>query len=213
MIVPNSIEKLTYLKYLDFSNNFFEVLPNSITRLLNLQTLNLNYCFYLKELPGNIQNLFNLRNLYLENCYSLTHMPLGLGQLTSLQVLPWFVVNKELTCGGLPELNKLNNLRGELSIRIKVLVKDATSKAKDANLKDKQHPRKLKLSWDDELGKDVAGVCEDENLMESLCPHQSLKMLNVEGYQGVRFPSWLPSLTGLVILEISNSMCQRLSLE
>ncbi|XP_065623286.1 putative disease resistance protein RGA3 [Quercus suber] len=208
--VPNSIEELKYLKYLNLSFNRFEVLPSSITKLLNLQTLNLSYCYKLKELPGNIQNLFNLRNLELENCHDLTHMPPGIGQLTSLQVLPLFIVNEELTCAGLPELNKLNNLRGELRIRIKVRVKDAASKAKAANLKDKQHLRKLELIWD-VLGNDVAGVCEDENLMEGLQPHQNLKMLNVESYQGVRFPSWLPSLTGLVKLEISKSMCQRLS--
>nr|XP_023912640.1 putative disease resistance protein RGA3 [Quercus suber] len=210
-MVPNSIEKLTYLKYLDLSSNNFEVLPSSITRLLNLQTLNLTGCYNLKELPGNIQNLFNLRNLDLKDCNRLTHMPPGLGQLTSLRVLPLFIVNEELTCAGLPELNKLNNLRGELSIRIKVRVKDATSKAKAANLKDKQHLRKLELIWYEQLGNDVAVVCEDENLMEGLRPHQNLKMLNVLRYQGVRFPSWLPSLTGLVILQISKSMCQHLS--
>ena len=66
-------------------------------------------------------------------------MPPGIGQLTSLQGLPLFIVNKELTCAGFPELNKLNNLRGELSIKIKVRVEDATSEAEAANLKDKQH--------------------------------------------------------------------------
>ena len=85
MMVPNSIEKLTFLKYLDLSGNNIKVLPNSITRLLNLQTLNLSYCYKLKELPGKIQNLFNLRNLELIGCYNLTHMPPGIGQLTSLQ--------------------------------------------------------------------------------------------------------------------------------
>ena len=49
-----------------------------------------------------------------------------------------------------------------------------------ANLKDKQHLRKLELIWDDELGNDVAGVCKDENLMEGLWPHQNLKMLYVK---------------------------------
>ena len=96
MMVPNSIEKLTFLKYLDLSRNNIKVLPNSITRLLNLQTLNLSYCYKLKELPGNIQNLFNLRNLELIGCYNLTHMPPGIGQLTSLQGLPFFIVNEEL---------------------------------------------------------------------------------------------------------------------
>ncbi|KAL4636961.1 hypothetical protein ACB092_03G046300 [Castanea dentata] len=210
MMVPNSIEKLTYLKYLDLSRNNFEFLPSSITRLLNLQTLDLSYCYKLKELPGNIQNLFNLRNLELKGCSNLNHMPPGLGQLTSLQVLPLFIVNEELTCAGLPELNKLNNLRGELSIQIEVRVNDAASKAKAANLKDKQHLRELELIWY-KLGNDVAGVCEDENLMEGLRPHRNLKMLKVKRYQGVRFPSWLPSLTGLVILQISCSKCQHLS--
>ena len=39
--VPNSIDKLTYLKYLDLSENDIEVLPSSIIRLLNLQTIKL----------------------------------------------------------------------------------------------------------------------------------------------------------------------------
>ena len=52
-------------------------------------------------------------------------------------------------------------------------MKDATSKAKATNLKDKQHLRILELIWD-VLGN--VGVCEDENLMESLCPHQNLKI-------------------------------------
>uniref|UniRef100_A0A2N9F1P7 Disease resistance R13L4/SHOC-2-like LRR domain-containing protein n=1 Tax=Fagus sylvatica TaxID=28930 RepID=A0A2N9F1P7_FAGSY len=54
------------------------------------------------------------------DCESLTHMPYGIGQLTSLQTLPLFVVSKDLKassskhCGGLAELNKLNNLREKL---------------------------------------------------------------------------------------------------
>jgi Leucine-rich repeat (LRR) protein len=42
--VPNSINKLTYLKYLDLSYNDIEVLPNSFIRLVNLQTLKLSSC-------------------------------------------------------------------------------------------------------------------------------------------------------------------------
>jgi hypothetical protein len=135
--------------------------------------------------------------------------------MTSLQTLPLFVVSKDLAassskhCGGLAELNKLNNLRGELCIKNLAWVTDATSEAKTANLKEKRHLRSLELSWDSEDNNDTY-VSDDENLLEGLQPHHTLKKLKVEGYRGVSFPSWLPSVTSLVELKISNSMCQHL---
>ena len=170
-------------------------------------------------------------------------MPPGLGQLTSLQVLPLFIMTQEPEadffskycsglaellimnekpranffskhCGSLAELNKLNNLRGELCIILNLArVKNAASEAKAANLKDKQHLRRLKLQWDRQKakkGNDVEDVRNDENLMKGLRPHPNLKNLYVERYKGVRFPSWLASLTNLVELEISNSKCNHL---
>ena len=210
--VPDSIDKLTYLKYLDLSKSDIEVLPSSFIRLLNLQTIKLTGCRKLKELPRDIQKLVNLKHLEIDGCKSLTHMPCGLGQLTSLQTLLLFVVSKELAafsskrCGGLVELNKLNNLRGELCIKNLAWVKDATSEAKAANLKEKQHLRELELSWDWEHN-DGAYVCNDENLLDNLQPHHTLKKLYVEGYRGVRFPTWHPSLTSIVKLKILGSMC------
>uniref|UniRef100_A0A2N9HSA1 Disease resistance R13L4/SHOC-2-like LRR domain-containing protein n=1 Tax=Fagus sylvatica TaxID=28930 RepID=A0A2N9HSA1_FAGSY len=74
-------------------------------------------CQKLKKLPRDIQKLVSLKHLEIDGCESLTHMPYGIGQLTSLQTLPLFVVSKDLKassskhCGGLAELNKLNNLR------------------------------------------------------------------------------------------------------
>jgi hypothetical protein len=62
-------------------------------------------------------------------------------------------------------------------------------------------------NWEDNNGSDVHDA---ENLLEGLHPHHTLKMLYVRGYQGVRFSSWLPSLTSLAKLKISQSMCQYL---
>ncbi|KAK7826751.1 putative disease resistance protein rga1 [Quercus suber] len=81
--------------------------------------------------------------------------------------------------------------------------------AKAANLKDKQNLRNLKLSWNWE-GNDGVEVCDEENLLEGLQPHHALKCLHVEGYMGVRFSSWLPSLTSLVNLKIWKSKVQHL---
>uniref|UniRef100_A0A2N9II94 Uncharacterized protein n=1 Tax=Fagus sylvatica TaxID=28930 RepID=A0A2N9II94_FAGSY len=111
-------------------------------------------------------------------------------KLTSLQTLPLFVVSKDLKassskhCGGLAELNKLNNLRGELCIKNLAWVTDATLEAKAANLKEKRHLRSLELSWDSEDNNDTY-VSDDENLLEGLQPYHTLKKLNVEGYRGM----------------------------
>ncbi len=114
-------------------------------------------------------------------------MPCRFGQLTSLQILSLFVLSKNPAassskhCGGVAELNKLNNVKGELHVKNLAGVKDATLEAKSANLKDKQHLRYLKLSWNWEVN-DGLDVCDAGNLLECLQPHHTLKHLHVEGY-------------------------------
>ncbi|XP_065624169.1 disease resistance protein RGA2-like [Quercus suber] len=207
-MLPNTIGTLMHLKYLDLSSNDIEVLPSSITKLVNLQTLKLCECEKLRELSIDIQKLVNLKHLDLEDCGNLTHMPRGLGQLTSLQTLNLFVVSEgpvgsSKHCGGLAELNKLNDLRGKLGIKNLARVKDATSEFKAANLKEKQCLSELILKW--------KHASDDENSMDSLQPHESLKSLQVDGYMGVRVSSWISFLTNLVGLKIVNcKKCQYL---
>ncbi|XP_065632008.1 putative disease resistance protein RGA4 isoform X2 [Quercus suber] len=213
--LPNTIGTLMHLKYLDLSSNDIEVLPGCITKLVNLQTLKLCQCGKLRELPVDIQKLVSLKHLDLEDCEKLTHMPRGLGQLTSLQTLTLFVVNEgpvgsSKHCGGLEELNKLNDLRGKLEIKNLAQVKDATPKFKAANLKEKQGLCELKLKWNPE-GDDGVDASDDENSIDSLQPHESLKYLEVDGYMGVRVSSWLSFLTNLVELRIGDcNKCQYL---
>ncbi|KAK4564487.1 hypothetical protein RGQ29_006523 [Quercus rubra] len=214
-MLPNTIDTLMHLKYLDLSYNDIEVLPSSITKLVNLQTLKLCKCKKLRELPVDIQKLVSLKHLDLKDCENLTHMPHGLGQLTSLQTLNLFVLSEDPVasskhCGGLAELNKLNDLRGKLKIENLARVKDATSKFKDANLKDKQRLSELELYWNPESD-DGVDASDDENSVDGLQPHESLKSLTVDGYMGVRVSSWLSFLTNLVDLSISDcKKCQYL---
>ncbi|KAM3742054.1 hypothetical protein ACB098_07G043400 [Castanea mollissima] len=213
--LPNIIGKLMHLKYLDLSYNNIEVLPSSITRLVNLHTLRLECCMQLKELPIGIQKLVSLKHLDINLCSNLTHMPYGLGQLTSLQTLPLFVVSKDPIgsskhCGGLAELNKLNDLRGRIYIINLELVKDAILETKAANLKEKQHLSNLTLSWNSWCD-DVINIGDDENLLDGLQPPQNLKRLFVQSYRGVRFSNWLSSLTNLIELKMYGCRkCQHL---
>ena len=88
---------LKHLRYLNLSRNGIKILPNSITKMLNLQTLILQGCSSLRELPKGIKNLVNLRFLDIIGCsYQLTNMPLEIEHLTCLEtILPGVVVRKE----------------------------------------------------------------------------------------------------------------------
>ena len=62
-----SLDKLLLLRYIFVGLKYLEAIPNSITRLYNLQTLHL-HCKHLRELPKDFSDLINLRCLDLRGC-------------------------------------------------------------------------------------------------------------------------------------------------
>ncbi|XP_059651918.1 putative disease resistance RPP13-like protein 1 [Cornus florida] len=105
--LPHTINKLIHLRHVDLSNTRLKLLPDSISTLCNLQTLNLSGCENLIKLPMDIGMLVNLRNL--EVCYTkLTELPVDIGKLINLRHLE--VCHTKLT--ELPvDIGKLINLR------------------------------------------------------------------------------------------------------
>jgi len=83
---------LHHLRYLDLSRSDIVALPEDITILYHLQTLNLSYCESLEQLPKAMKYMTALRHLYTHGCPKLTSMPPNLGHLTSLQTLTCFVL-------------------------------------------------------------------------------------------------------------------------
>lgn len=63
--LPENIENLTKLTYLDLHNTQIESLPESIGSLTKLTHLNLSYCSKLRSLPHSIRNLPELKFLNL----------------------------------------------------------------------------------------------------------------------------------------------------
>ncbi|XP_021750554.1 putative disease resistance RPP13-like protein 1 [Chenopodium quinoa] len=184
--LPECIGDLKQLCYLSLEFGMILVLPYSISKLWNLQTLCLKGCFKLEKIPC-IESLRKLRHLYI-NGLSLKEMPLGIGNLTNLQTLDKFV----LASGGgsrVRELGKLNQLRGRLLIVSGLENVTEVEDAEEAQLCKKEHLDGLNLKW---------GTCTDEvndktrrDVVENLRPHTSVKKCKLDGYMGSTFPSWL----------------------
>ncbi|KAJ8629862.1 hypothetical protein MRB53_023185 [Persea americana] len=133
-------------------------------------------------------------------------MQRGIGQLSCLQLLSQFTVGKQRGCK-IEELQGLN-LRGGLEIEGLEKVLDGID-AEKANLKEKQHLRKLSFSWNvaDDL---VMGMKENfDSVIEGLRPHPNLQCLHISNYMGVGFPMWLMDLKVPNLVEISLFNCSR----
>ncbi|KAJ6867449.1 disease resistance protein RGA4 [Populus alba x Populus x berolinensis] len=200
--LPKSICYLKHLRFLDVSNSDIKKLPASITSLQNLQTLNLSHCFWLIQLPRGMKHMKSLIYLDITGCDSLRFMPFGMGQLICLRKLGLFIVGKE-DGRHLGELERLNNLAGELSITDLVTVKNLTD-ARSANLKLKTALLSLNLSWNEN------GAAEsNEDVLDGLQPHSNLKKLRLIGYGGSKFPKWMMNLNLMLpnLVEMKLTAC------
>ncbi|KAK2640865.1 hypothetical protein Ddye_022628 [Dipteronia dyeriana] len=108
--LPESIGKLTHLRYLGLRWTYLERLPTSINNLLNLQTLDLKNT-YISVIPSSLWQMRQLRHLYLsENYRSRFVGPKGASSLTNLQTLWGAFVDDEVSVDGLKWLTNLRKL-------------------------------------------------------------------------------------------------------
>ncbi|KAJ6370821.1 hypothetical protein OIU77_001345 [Salix suchowensis] len=218
--LTKSICDLKHLRYLDVSNSFIQKLPEGITSLQNLQTLDLRYCDSLIQLPQGMKHMKSLVYLDITYCDNLLFMPRGMGQLMSLRKLSLFIVGKE-EGRHIGELERLKNLAGELRITDIENVQNVTD-ARSANLKLKTALLSLTLCWNSNelfywVPRDMPSLPNNEaEVLGALQPPSNLKKLTLIGYGGSKFPSnwmmnlnWtLPNLVEMVIRDCHN--CEQL---
>ncbi|ONI22169.1 hypothetical protein PRUPE_2G111800 [Prunus persica] len=183
--LPIAIGKLKHLRYLDVSYTNIKALPKSVGKLYNLQTLRMEGV-ELEEFPKELQNLINLRHIYFYP-YDMK-FPAGMGRLTNLRTLQYFIVGKE-TGRGIEELAGLNLLKGQLYISNLEHMRDG-EEAKKAKLVKKTNISKLKFQW----AEDRSSITNDEEVLEGLQPHPSkLEFLQLFNFMGDKCPSWIMS--------------------
>ncbi|XP_022681093.1 disease resistance protein RGA2 isoform X2 [Setaria italica] len=194
-------KQLHLLRYLDISWSHIVALPEDISILYNLQTLNVAHCHKLGRLPKGIKYMTALRHLYTHECWELKRMPPEVGHLTSLQTLTNFVVGAGPDCSSIAELQHLNNLGGPLLLSQLENVTNAAD-AKQANLGNKKELRELSLNWTWTGSQEEKLHCH--KVLEGLEAPPGLEALRIEHYQGTSFPTWMGTLTKMVELHLSN---------
>jgi Leucine-rich repeat (LRR) protein len=196
--LPDSIGKFKYLRYLDLSLTKVKILPNSICKLCNLQTLILFDCIELASLPRDMRKLISLRHLDIIGT-GIKEMPIQFGGLKCLQTLTKFIVGKGSgLCIG--DLEKLTNPCGLLSILELQNVESATDVQNATNLRDKKYLKKLVLEW-----KDGNTFSESQrSVLDSLQPHKNLESLDIRSYGGNSFSDWVghPSYSNVASLDL-----------
>ncbi|XP_058754765.1 putative disease resistance RPP13-like protein 1 [Vicia villosa] len=202
--LPDSINELIHLRYLDLSATAIKTLPESLCNLYNLQTLRLHNCRELTWLPNDMQNLVNLRHLDIRGNRKLEEMPVGMSKLNQLHYLSYFVVGKHEE-NGIKELGTLSNLHRSLSIKKLENVTNSFEASK-AKIMDKKYLEELSFVWSQDAKDDFKNSQSEMDILGNLQPTKNLKRLEIGGYRGTKFPEWVgdPSYHNLTDLSFYN---------
>ncbi|KAK9138236.1 hypothetical protein Sjap_008830 [Stephania japonica] len=208
--VSSSICKLILLRYLSIQSFSLTSLPQSISQLYHLETLNIKNCWQLKELPDDMGKLTNLRHLYIAES---TKILKKFGRLHSLgSILPILFLGEEEDGRGIGELECLNNLCGHLRIHNMERVRDA-SHVRKAKLMEKGKVYQLEMVWNEGTESAAEGNETDySEVVEALELPPNLIELSINGFPDVKLP-WTTVLANIslrYLAEIKLQNCKNL---
>ncbi|XP_058108902.1 disease resistance protein RGA2-like [Magnolia sinica] len=189
--LPRTVGQLKHLRYINLPYSNIEEISAWLIYSVNLQTLILNACEWLRKLPREMRKMISLRHLELERTNNLSYLP----RLSTLQTLTKFIVGGNHGVDGwdLGELKHLKLLQGSLDITHLQNV-SSEDEAREAELYKKRHLHTLSLYFKYSTYGEVVGDEEKqrmEGVLEGLQPHTNLKELKIRSYRGSKFPEWM----------------------
>jgi Leucine-rich repeat (LRR) protein len=184
--LPKSISNLKRLCSLFLRGTRLSNLPAQINELVNLECLDIQQCSTLRQLPEGLGKMPKLRYLKNKGCWSLRNAPRGIGELTHLQQLHMFVLDGDNKYASISELENLDLLGDELTIRNLRALKSLWDVQK-AQLERKQELEELTLRWGGE------GMDPDFslNVLDCLRPNKNIKRLIIWDYPANIYPQWM----------------------
>ncbi|KAL2929569.1 putative disease resistance protein RGA3 [Bienertia sinuspersici] len=198
--IPDDIEQLIHLRYLDLSYNKISTLPESICKLYQIETIRIEGNLSLKELPRQLYKLGNLRHIEngITDFFGKVNYLLasrGLRLLTNLQSLPALKLYDGDEGWNIDELEALNEIKGTLCISGLENVKNK-EEGRKASLGRKDEILELLLQWSTSREESNNNVIMniDEDVLGSLEPPPNIQSLMVEGFMGVEFPRWIKTM-------------------
>ncbi|KAM0915944.1 hypothetical protein ACQ4PT_010487 [Festuca glaucescens] len=198
-----SVPNLVHLRYLRLNSYSNKHLPRNISRFYQLRVLDIRYWHGSYSLLGDMTNLVKLRHFLSDNGEVHSNI-CNVGKLYSLQELQRFEVKKESSGFELRELGKLEDLGGSLAIYN--LDNAAVNEAHEAKLSYKYRLQKLTLNWKKNRSNTNPGA--EDQVLESLRPHNNIHELCIDGHGGSTCPTWLGaslSTRGLEALRLDNT--------
>ncbi|XP_038697453.1 putative disease resistance RPP13-like protein 1 [Tripterygium wilfordii] len=199
--IPDAIEHLIHLRYLDASYSKIVELPRGIANIIGLQTIKLRGCKNLRRLPKNMKKLIELQHLELGSDTQFMFMPPEFEKLKQLETFDVFVVGDKQG-SSIAELENLNNIKGDLSI---IGLENVSKKeeAETAKLSGKLHLENLQLRWNQESDSQL-----QLEVLNSLQPHMGLKRLTIENYGHLGFSNWLADPLFSTLIELMLKDCR-----
>ena len=183
--LPESLGKLKHLRLLDVSGSKIKKLPRSTVELYGLLVLKLNHCSQLLRLPEDLSNLTQLLHLEVDKRLSL--LPPHIGKLRELRTLHTFKVGIKKG-HHVTELKNMKYLKGSICLTNLENVRDE-AEAREAKLSNKPLLKRVELEWTRNSTDQSRAV----RILAGFEPHKYLEMLQVNGYGGAQFPSWISS--------------------
>ncbi|KAJ3695075.1 hypothetical protein LUZ60_000452 [Juncus effusus] len=206
--IPDTIGELIHLRYLSHESSKYRSgelpwFPVSVYKLYHLEVIR-----FLQEY-WNIRGGFEVNGMH--NLINLRHLDVGpkissqipfIGKLTFLQELEEFHVLPE-SGHRITELRDLRSLP-KLAIHNLNEVSDP-AEANEVKLNEKEYLNNLSLSWS-KLNHGSPSAAIHEQLADNLQPHISLQELSINGYDGVKCPTWMTHLylENLTFLQLSD---------